>query len=174
MGRFRQRYELIFWFGAGVVISTILSNRLFSSGLVNYQMLYQYVRQGWINAIEKRPWAAAQILLVRGLETVAIWLICQRYRRRLGIFLLLLAGGGVVGLSVVLMTWSRGAAGIFYYLLSSFPQGLCYIPAWLILIFQALSGYEIHRGKFWSAVLALVLLGILAEILINPFFLRFV
>jgi len=137
-------------------------------------MLYQYVRQGWINAIEKRPWAAAQILLVRGLETVAIWLICQRYRRRLGIFLLLLAGGGVVGLSVVLMTWSRGAAGIFYYLLSSFPQGLCYIPAWLILIFQALSGYEIHRGKFWSAVLALVLLGILAEILINPFFLRFV
>jgi len=137
-------------------------------------MLYQYVRQGWINAIEKRPWTAAQILLVRGLETVGIWLICQRYRRRLGIFLLLLAGGGVVGLSVVLMTWSRGAAGIFYYLLSSFPQGLCYIPAWLILIFQALSGYEIHRGKFWSAVLALVLLGILAEILINPFFLRFV
>lgn len=173
MGRFRQKYELIFWFGAGVVISTILVNRLFSTELVNYQILYQYVRQGWMNMMEKRPRTAARILLVRGLETAVIWLVCRRCCRP-GVFLVLLAGGGAVGLSVVLMTWNRGVTGIFYYLLSSFPQGLGYIPAWLILIFQALSGYEIRRGRFWSAVLLLLLLGMLAEILINPFFLRFV
>lgn len=174
MGRFRQRYELIFWFGAGVVISTIVVNRLFSTRLVNYQLLYQYVYQGWLNATAKRPWTVVQILLIRSLETAVIWFICQRHHRRLGIFLLLLAGGGVVGVSVVLMTWSRGVTGIFCYLLSSFPQGLCFIPAWLILIFQALSGYEIRRGRLWSAVLVLVLLGIGAEIWLNPFFLRFV
>lgn len=174
MGRFRQRYELILWFGMGVVIATILTNRLFSTGLVNYQILYQYVRQGWSNAIEKQPWTVIQILLVRDLETAAIWFVCQRHHRHLGVFLLLLTGGFMVGLSIVLMTWNRGVTGIFYYFLSHFPQVLCYIPAWMMLVFQSLSGYEVRRARFWSVVVVLILTGILTEILINPFFLHFV
>lgn len=180
MRRITQGYALLIWTGIGIVAATMAANRLFASGLVNYQVLYQYVAQGWQHGADADGmdvWIILQILFVRLAETAVVALVCRRAargRRKLGIFLLLAYMGAVTGLSVVLMTWCRGFAGIFCCLLACLPHYLFYLTAWGILILQALAGYEIRRGRFWPVVVIFMTAGIMSEIWLNPFFLRFV
>lgn len=180
MRRIGQGYYLLIWLGIGVVAATMASNRLFASGLVNYQVLYQYMVQGWqhgTGAEGADAWAIAEILAIRLAETVVVASVCRRKARgggRGGICLLLAYMGAVTGLSVALMTWCRGFVGIFCCLLACLPHYLFYLVAWGILILQALAGYEIRKGRFWPVVGLLITAGIMSEIWLNPFFLGFV
>ena len=180
MRRITQGYALLIWMGIGIVVATMAANRLFASGLVNYQVLYQYMVQGWQRGTGTEgadAWTMIQILVVRLAETAVIAFVCRRAahgRGKIGIFLLLAYTGAVTGLSVVLMTWCRGFVGIFCCLAACLPHYLFYLMAWGILILQALAGYEIRKGRFWPVVALLLTAGIMSEIWLNPFFLRFV
>lgn len=181
MRRMAQGYTLLFWMGVGIVAATLISNRLFASGLVSVQVLYQRVAQDWQSRLSDGSGGdlrvTLQILTVRLAETAAVAFLCHRAARRgrrTGLYLLLAGMGAVTGLSIVVLTWSRGVAGIFCCLASWLPQNLFYLMAWGILILQAMAGYEIRRGRFWPAVGFLIAVGVLSEIWINPFFLRFV
>lgn len=180
MRRISQGYYLLLWMGIGIVVATLAANRLFSSGLVNYQVLYQNMVAGWQHGAEAGRtdiWTVLRILAVRMMETAAIAFVCRsafRRGRRIGITLLLAYTGAVTGVCMVLMTWCRGLLGIFSCFAACMPHYLFYLMAWGMLILQALSGYEIRRGRFWTAFGLLFAAGILSEIFINPFFLRWV
>lgn len=180
MRRISQGYYLLLWMGIGIVVATLAANRLFSSGLVNYQVLYQSMVAGWQHGAEADRidvWAVIQILAVRMMETAAIAFVCRsafRRGRRIGISLLLVYTGAVTGVCMVLMTWCRGFFGIVSCFAACMPQYVFYLMAWGMLSLQALSGYEIRRGRFWTVFWLLLAAGILSEIFLNPFFLRFV
>ncbi|MGL5436674.1 MAG: hypothetical protein ACRDBO_14925 [Lachnospiraceae bacterium] len=172
MSQFQKRYALLFWFGAGILISTILVNRLFSSGLVNYDILYQYIRQGWNSTEGNMSWRAFRILLVRILETAAIWFIVKRTGRRIAVLLLLFIAGTGAGVSIVLMTWSCGVMGLPICLLTWLPHYLCYILAWGTIILPVYYGYEVRSSRYWSVVVGFVAIGMVGEIIINPWLLN--
>lgn len=180
MRRSAQGYFLLIWLGLGIAVATLTANRLFASGLVNYQVLYQYMVQGWQHGTTAGgvdAWTVIQILGVRVAETAVVVFVCRsaaRGGRRLGVSLLLAYTGAVTGLCVVLMTWCRGFVGIFCCLAACMPHYLFYLTAWGILILQAIAGYEIRKGRFWPVVGLLITAGIMSEIWLNPFFLRFV
>lgn len=190
MRRTAQGYYLLVWLGIGIGAATLAANRLFASGLVNYQVLYQYMVQGWQNGAAggssaggsvagsgRDSWAVIEILAVRLAELAVVAFVCRRAAaggRFTGIGLLLAYMGAATGLSVVLMTWCRGFAGIFCCLAACLPHYLFYLTAWGIIILQALGGYEIRKGRFWPVIGLLMIAGIMAEIWLNPFFLRFV
>lgn len=175
-----QGYTLLIWLGIGIVAATVAANRLFASGLVNYQTLYQYVVQGWQHGAGPDgadAWTVIEVLTVRLAETAVVAFVCRQAAqggKKIGIFLLLAYTGAVTGVTVVLMTWCRGFFGIFCCLVACLPHYLFYLMAWGILILQALAGYEIRKGRFWPVVALVMTAGIMSEIWLNPFFLRFV
>ncbi len=168
MSQFQKRYALLICFGIGILLSTFLVNRLFSSGLVNYDVLYQYVRQGWEASGEHGAWRSFRIVLARGLETMAIWFIANRIGRRVTVWLLLFAAGIGAGISMVLMTWSCGVMGLPICLLSWLPHYVCYILAWGTLVLPSYFGYEVRRSRYWSLAVGFMAIGILGEIIVNP------
>lgn len=169
----RRESYLLLWLAAGWLIAAVGANRLFASGLVNYQILYGFITRGWESAVQGQTAGVLKILAVRLAETAVIVGICRSHFRGPGIPLMLLSMGLSAGISLVLFTWCRGVFGIFCFLLSGFPQGFFYLAAWGILILKYAMSYEVRKGKFWSMVLALLLLGICSEIWLNPVFLRF-
>lgn len=173
MKRLPYRYSLMLWAGIGILFATVAANRLFSSGLINYQVLYEAIVQGWQRSASEGMWQDIRILLLRLAELAAVGVICQRaerYRRQTGIYLLLFYLGATVGVSVVLMTWCRGAWGIVCYIASCMPHDLFYLGAWGIMILRVREGGNIRSGKFWGVVLLLFLAGLFSEICLNPVF----
>lgn len=174
MRRIRRESYLLLWLAAGWLIAAVAANRLFASGLVNYQVLYGYVAQGWQETVQGQASAVLKILLVRLGQTALIAAVCRSHMRGPGIVLLLLCAGLSAGVSLVLLTWCRGVMGIACFLLAGFPQDLFYMAAWGILIVKYAMSYEVRRGKFWSMVLSFLLMGICAEIWLSPVFLQFI
>ena len=174
MKHIRRESYLLFWLVAGWLFAAVGTNRLFASGLVNYQVMYGYVAQGWSAAIQGQTASVLKILLVRLGETALIASVCRSRMRGPGIILILIVAGLSAGVSLVLFTWCRGVMGIVCFILTGFPQDLFYFSAWGILILKYAMSYEVRRGKFWSMVASLLMLGICAEIWLSPLFLRFI
>ena len=151
-----------------MLLATIAGNRLFASGLVDYRILYQYLQQGWQNMLAKDWKCLLRILLVR---SPAIEFLCRNRLHKFSVPLLLIWAGCSAGFSLVLMTWYRGGFGLVVFLVSHFPHQIFYGIAWGILIFKCLSGYEARRRRFWGAVIALLLFGILMEVHVNAWLL---
>lgn len=181
MRRISQSDLLILWIGIGVLAATVAANRLFASGLVNYEVLYRYMQGGWQRGLpdgREGIWDALKILTVRLSETAVVEFVCRKAaqggRRRIGIYLLLFYSGAVTGVSVVLTTWCCGIRGIFFCMLSCIPHYGFYLPVWGIFILRSLGGYETRRGRFWAVVGLLFLAGVWSEVWLNPFFLSFI
>ena len=173
MSRLRQEHMLVFWTGIGILFATVAVNRLFASGLVNYQILYGYLEQSWTQGADRSGFASWKITAMRGAQTAAVVFLCRgRFRQFLCRGLLVLFGAGA-GLYLVLLTWCRGVAGLPVFVALWFPHGICYLGVWMVLILRYAAGHEVYRQSFWSAVLVLFIAGILLEILVNPWFLRF-
>lgn len=173
MRRLRIEQELLLWFGIGVVASTFLMNRLLESGLVNYQILYENLYQNWSQGPDNRDWMVWRIVLVRVVQTaVLVWLCRSRYWKA-AIRILPLFLGMSMAVLLVFLTWNCGVSGLVCFAILGFPHGICYLAAWMLILFRYASRYEVRRGKFWSAVLTALLAGMLSEILINPWFLKF-
>lgn len=171
--RRNQGIYLLFWIGVGLTLATIGANRVFASGLVDYQVLYQYVLEGWQSTAAGDWKCIMRILLVRILQTAGIEALCRSRMNKVAVPFLLIWVGCAAGLSLVLMTWYRGIFGLIVFLISVFPHQLFYGTAWGILLFKCLSGYETRRHRFWGAVTALLLFGILLEIHVNARLLSF-
>lgn len=174
MKHIRRESYLLFWLAAGWLFAAVGANRLFASGLVNYQILYGYVVQGWSDTMGGQTAGVLKILLVRFGETALITSICRSRMRGPGIILILIGAGLSAGVSLVLLTWCRGLMGIVCFLLAGFPQDLFYLSAWGIIILRYAMSYEVRRGRFWSLAASLLLLGICAEIWLSPVFLSFI
>lgn len=174
MKHIRREFYLLLWLTAGWLLAAVGTNRLFAAGLVNYQVLYGYVVQGWADAIQGEPVSVLKIILMRLGETVLITAVCRSRLRGPGIVLILAGAGLSAGVSMVLLTWCRGVMGIVCFLIAGFPQDLFYLAAWGVLILKYAMSYEVRRGKFWSMVVSFLMIGICAEIWINPVFLKFI
>lgn len=174
MKHIRRETYLLFWFAAGWLMAAVGANRLFASGLVNYQILYGYMTRGWESVMQGQTAGVVKILAVRMAETALIVGVCRSHLKGFGISLILMIAGLSAGISLVLLTWCRGLMGIVCFLLAGFPQDLFYLAAWGILILKYAMSYEVRKGKFWSMVFAFLLLGICAEIWLSPVFLRFI
>lgn len=174
MGRKRQYQYVLLWAGTGILLATIVANRVFASGLVDYRLMYQSLQQGWQNMTQKDWKCAVRILGIRSLQMAAVALMCRNRLHRILVPLLLIWAGAGAAFSLVTMTWSQGVPGLLIFLVSNFPHQLFYGAAWGILIFKCLSGYEVQKRRFWGAVTALLLFGILAEIHVNAFLLMFI
>ena len=74
--------------------------------------------------------------------------------------------------ALVVFTWCRGLEGMWCFLVSGFPHQLFYLAAWGLLAYRYGYGLSARRGRFWSAVISLTAGGILAEIRLNPLFLK--
>ena len=147
--RKNQGMYLLLWVGIGMTMATIAANRMFASGLVDYQLLYQYLQQGWQNTANGDWKCVCRILMIRVAQTAVIELLCRSRLHRLTVPLLLIF------------------LGLFVFLVSIFPHQIFYGAAWGILLIKCLSGYEARRHRFWGAVTALLLFGILLEVHVN-------
>ena len=165
--RKNQGMYLLLWIGIGITAATIGANRVFASGLVDYRLLYQYLQQGWQDTANGDWKSVCRILLIRVAQTAVIEFLCRSRIHRLTVPLLLVWAGCGAGLSLVLMTWQQGVLGLFVFLVSIFPHQIFYGAAWGILLIKCLSGYEAGRRRFWGAVTALLLFGILMEVHVN-------
>ncbi len=172
MRRFRQEYELMFWIAAGWILAAAAANRLFASGLVDYRALYGFVAKGWEDTIRKQHGSEFRIIFVRLLETWLVVFACGERRRRIGVRLLLLTAGMSAGVSLVLLTWSRGIVGIFCFLVTGFPHMIFYIAAWGVLVLQSMMSFRGRKSRLLCAVAALFSAGLCSEILLNPLLLK--
>lgn len=173
MRRKNQGIYLFFWISIGILAATVGANRVFASGLVDYRLLYQHLLHGWQKTAERDWRCVFRVLFVRLFQTAVVEMTCRSRPRRLTVPLLLIWAGCSAGFSLVLMTWSQGGFGLAVFLVSNFPHQLFYGAAWGILIFKCLSGYEARRRRFWGAVAALLLFGVLAEVHVNALLLSF-
>lgn len=84
----------------------------------------------------------------------------------------ILAGymGFSLGWMISCYTAAFGVLGLPRFLLSCFPQGLCYVPAWYLLCWWGLKGIPKLRLRPVFFVLVLFILGAAAEAFLNPFF----
>ena len=168
----KRRYALIFWLAAGWLLGAAGVNRLFVSGLINGQALYRMVTDGWMGAMEGQRAAVFRIAAVRTAQTAAAAGICRSRMHNLGIPVLLVLAGLSGSAALVVFTWCRGLEGLWWFLISGFPHQLFYLAAWGLLIYRYGYGLSARRGRFWSAVISLTAGGLLAEIRLNPLFLR--
>lgn len=168
----KHRYALFFWLTAGWLLGAVGVNRLFASGLINSQVLYGFVTDGWLGAMEGQKAAVWRIAAVRMMQTAAVVGICRSRIQSFGIPFLLVLTGLAGSTSLVVFTWCRGLEGLWCFLISGFPHQLFYLAAWWLLAYRYGYGLSARRGRFWSAVISLTAGGMAAEIRLNPLFLR--
>lgn len=176
VARFSKGQMLAFWMGLGVLFATVALNRLFASGLINYPVLYGYlmqeVEQGLGRDRGVSTFAVVKTVILRSAQTVTVIFLCRSRFRQFFCRAVPAAIGGSAASYIVLLTWSRGIAGLPQFLALWLPQGLLFLAVWVALLLRLASGEEVRQRNFLSAVLSLFMAGILLEILINPWFLR--
>lgn len=161
------------WLLAGVLTATVGVNWLFYTGVVDEQILYSWMEQGWRNAIRQSRVTIVRIVLIRLLETASLIFVGRSRLHQQGIRLFLFGIGMEECALLILMTWCRGAFGILCYLLSSFPHMCFYFLEWIAILLYYDRCYAMRRGRFWSAMIALLSFGICTELWIHPVLLRF-
>lgn len=172
MKRIRQEYRILFWYASGMIPAALLMNRLIQSGVVNDRLLLEMLQKGWKQTAEGATWAVWRIVLIRLAELAGIIVLCQSRLRTAAVRLLPCFWGVSTSVRMVLLTWSKGAAGLFCFLFSILPHGIAYAVLCLLLLFRYSCHCEVRRGRFWSASVSLAALGILLEIYVNPFLLK--
>jgi len=170
MRRERTIWLCVLLFGVGTAAGTVLANRLFASGLVDYRLLYETcVRTAGDSGFGG---SSARLILIRILETAAVTFTCSGNRGRTGAGTLLVLAGCFVSAKLSLMTWCRGILGPLAFAVGCFPDGPLYAAAWGLLILRAVAGREVRRERFWLMFALLTAAAVLLEIYVSPAFLR--
>ncbi len=165
MRRERTIWLCMLLFGAGTAAGTVLANRLFASGLVDYRLLYETCVRTADDGFGGRT---ARLVLIRLLETAAVAFTCSGNRGRTGAGILLILAGCFVSAKLSLMTWCRGILGPLAFAVSCFPDGPLYAAAWGLLILRAVAGREVRRESFWLMFMLLIAAAVLTEIYVSP------
>ncbi len=174
MKRIRQEHILFLYFVVSVVLTSVLCSRLFAAGIIQYLILYENLEQGWNTILDQGAGLSWKVAATRT-ATVSVIILCLRSRQRHRFVRLFSAGAGIcTSVLISILTWSRGFSGFLFFLILWFPHGLCYGAAFFLLLLSAGEQSVLHKGKFWSALLCLLSLGMLAELKINPWFLHFI
>lgn len=173
MKKIRLNEQIFLWFAAGIILGTMLCNQMFGSGLVSYAVLYDYLERGWRCAVDGGtafPW---KVVCVRLVETAAVIGLAKSRMRGPLIFIFSAWTGICASALLTILTWSRGPSGFLYFLTGMFPHMFFYLAVWGLLLLRYRSPYEIRKGRFWSAVFFMMAVGMVAEILVNPYLLDF-
>lgn len=88
---------------------------------------------------------------------------------------LILSFGTGFGMAVVItvFTLEKGWLGIWYWIMSVIPHGLCYLAIWLLLSVAVKEKQDLKKFRFWLLVGILVIIGGFLEAWINPWLLEF-
>lgn len=159
---------MVFWLGAGILLSSAAANAGFTLRLADPQRLYEGLCTGWQKAAESRIYAGLRVVPLRLLQILAVINICRSKVRQAGMRLILLAVGCSLGGALVMMSRVRGIFGILPFLASRLPQGLCYLAAGWLYLFAGLEGLPDHTVRFRVLVFFMILGGICMEICTAP------
>lgn len=167
--RIPYQERLLFCFLGGVIVGTVIAN-LLSSELRSQVGYFDalFLSGGVLNAAErKRLWI--YVLRQRLLEVTGAWLVSLTTFASAGFQCLIALAGAGVGITVSVITLQKGMLGLPFYLATILPQWLFYIPVWLVLARWAGEDSRFIRWKAMVVLLALILLGTMSEVAINPF-----
>lgn len=80
--------------------------------------------------------------------------------------------GFVQAVVISMFSMQKGYLGLFYYLVTVLPQGLCYLAVWIVLTEGVQEGLTSMKLRFWAVVIILVVTGSALECWMNPGFLK--
>lgn len=160
---------ILLLFLGGVIAGTILANCL------NRELMEQsgyfgtlFSTQVTLNRGQQRE-LLFYVFRQRILEIAAAWLISMTMYSAFLFAGLSFAFGGMTGIVISMITYQKGVWGLFYYLATIFPQMICYLPVWIILMIWAGQSEKNYRWRSLAKIIVLVLLGIFLEACINPY-----
>lgn len=156
----------------GWIVSVLLCNWTFYTGIVNYEVLYQRVAACWDRALLLEKWERLRILAVRLLEMAGVAAVSRCRVRKAGSFLILFLVGFCGGMSLSLLVWSRGILGALLFLGAGFPQDLCYLLCIVLLLSKGCTRSMPSKERFFCATVFLLAAGILLELYVNPLLVR--
>lgn len=173
MGKIRQEHYLFFWFALALMISAVLCSKLFCEGVVSYPVLYAHLKQGWEKVLSGNPDFVWRTVSVRTVQFLTVIFCLNSRMKKAAVWLLPVWAGCCTAVLITVLTWSRGIAGFLCFLGIVLPHGLCYGAGMLLLMLGCTSGHIVRKGRFWCAVTGLLSFGIILEIWISPWILRF-
>lgn len=174
MNLFRKGTDLPFWLLLGWLAAAVMANRLFSSGIVSSQALYDSLQQGWNRVETREVTGILSVVAIRSAEWILLFLICGSRIRQAGVRLVLFLLGMSYGTFLVLATWRHGFLGILVFLMAGFPQDFFYMSVFGIMIYRYTCFHQARRFRFWGTIVLLYLAGIFSEIWISPWFLKII
>lgn len=170
MNKMHRGRDLPFWLLVGWILAAVSCNALFAEGIMSYEALYEWIRQGWQKSAQKDVWTVSRVILLHVTETAAELFVCRSQVRQIGIRVILFLYGWSLSACLVLMTWNSSLKGIWMFFLSGFPQEIFE----LLLIGSLCYRYGCHhtvRSRRFAAVISLLLcLRIAGELWINSLF----
>lgn len=156
----------------GWIISVLLCNWTFYTGIVNYEVLYRNVAACWDRALLLGTWDRLRILAIRLLEMAGVAAVARCQFRKAGSFLVLFFIGFGGGMFLSLLVWSRGIVGVLLFLGAGFPQNLCYLLCIILLLSKGCTRSMPSKERFFCVTVFLFASGILLELYVNPLLVR--
>lgn len=179
IGRFQRRPVrggdgYLFCFFVGLAAGTVLANFWYPS-LINEATYYLgLLDQNVTLTQEQKGRLFGQVLRQRGIQVFVAWLIgLTAYA--VPLFCILTASLGLsMGFVLSLITVQKGLMGLPVFILTVFPQCLCYLPALILLLFWGTQKGKQFKSLPFFILVFLTVAGSMAEAWINPFFLKYV
>lgn len=167
----KRKRRIFLWGVAGWILASLLANRVFASGLVNVAVLSEMIagRCGNLGGESRGGWI--RLFFLRTLQTGVLAGICAGRFAKAGVRAALFLTGACASATLVILTWTRGTAGILIFLCALFPQDLFYLTAWFLLIAESTEyPYPFprpYRRRIWLIAGFLCIAGIWAELVIG-------
>ncbi|MEG2350268.1 MAG: stage II sporulation protein M [Hungatella sp.] len=170
----RNSYEdrLFFCFLGGILGGTVLANLL--SGELRNQI-------GYFDALfltetpltwEEKQRLCGFVFRQRLLETALAWLIGLTVMAAPVFHLLTFCMGGSMAVLISVITFEKGVFGLPFYVATMLPQIVPYMVLFLVLASWAGETSHPIRPRASMLLLALVAMGAVFEVYLNPYFLK--
>ncbi|WP_124066874.1 stage II sporulation protein M [Clostridium sp. E02] len=171
-GNVQDRY--LFFFFAGLAVGTVLANFWYPSFINQATYYLGLLDQNATLSQEQKGRLFGQVLRQRGIQVFVAWLIgLTAYA--VPLFCILTASIGFsMGFVLSLITVQKGLMGLPVFILTVFPQCLCYLPALVLLLFWGTQKEKRFPVLPFFILVVLTVAGSMAEAWMNPYFLKIV
>ncbi len=175
----RKIRRVSFWnlwlllFVGGVLGGTIWSN-LLGRDLLEQIGYFDGIFQTGMKMNHEEQWQLCRYVLSQRVGEVCFGGMLAMTPLAIPGYLILSFGTGF-GMAVVItvFTLEKGWLGIWYWIMSVIPHGLCYLAIWLLLSAAVKEKQDLKRVRFWLLVGILVTIGGFLEAWANPWLLEF-
>ena len=164
---------MAFCFFAGIFLGTLWVNLMAEEIQTQLGVFGQAGFTAGLKIIPFQPAAIFRVFLKREVEAGFLWLAGMTAFAVPGLCAVLSYQGFSMASVISLLTIQNGITGILVYLLSVFPQALCYMPVFLILFcWGAKQEKSVHPAGF-AVLTAALFFGSILETCLNPYCMHF-